>query len=348
MEVNANKKRALNAAIATIKKKYGDECFIDSNNREPIESIPTGCLLLDDAIGIGGLPEGRVVEIYGLESCGKTSLITLIAAEAQKKHPDSYIGIVDIEHAFNPAYAEQLGLNTSDILFTQPDSAEEALDTVLSLTASAACSVVILDSVGGLQTKAQLEKGIGDATMAEVARILSQTMPKVSKAAKKTDTLVIFINQMRSNIGAYQGPDITMGGKALKFFASVRVEMKKREVLMDGDTPIGQRIRIRVAKNKVGTPFGVVDADMLFGYGFDKVKEVIELAIARDIIVRGGAWFTIGDKRFQGKEKVIDFLRSNPEEYEIIKEAVFNGEVGPRLDPQNDLVSESEESDTEE
>jgi len=341
--ISKDKERALKVALATVKKKYGDDCFIDANNREVIPSVPTGSLLLDNAIGIGGIPEGRVTEIYGGESSGKTTLITLISVQAQKKYPDSYVGVVDIEHAFNPAYANKLGLNTDDMIFTQPDSAEEALDTMLSLISSGACSVVVLDSVGGLQTKAQLEKGIGEATMAEVARILSQTMPKIVKAAKRTDTAVIFINQIRSNIGAYTGPDITMGGKALKFFASLRIELKKREVLMQKEVPVGQRIRIRIAKNKVGTPFGVVDSDLYFGHGFDMQAEVIELAIDKGMIVQGGAWYTFGENRFQGKAKVLEFLRADDTEYEKVKELVFNEQAEDGTGSEIELGTEPEE-----
>lgn len=321
---NEDKKRALKVALATVRKKYGDECFIDTENRRKIDAISSGSLLLDDAIGIGGLPQGRIVEIYGPESCGKTSLITLVAAEAQRKFPDGYIGIVDIEHAFNPPYAEALGLNVDDILFTQPDSAEEALDTMLSLISSGACSVVVLDSVGGLQTKQQLEKGIGEATMSEVARIMSQTLPKIVKAAKRTDTLVIFINQIRATMAMYGKPETTMGGNALKFFASLRLDLRRSDILMNGTVAVGQRIKVKLVKNKVGTPFGIAEVDLYFGKGFDQSVEVVDLAIKAGIIRQGGAWFFLPDEtKFQGKSKLIEFLNADEEAFNDIRDKLL-------------------------
>lgn len=340
MEENEEKKRALKVALATVRKKYGEECFIDANNRMAIDAISTGSLLLDDAVGVGGLPQGRIVEIYGPESCGKTSLITLVAAEAQKKFPDAYIGIVDIEHAFNPPYAESLGLNVEDILFTQPDSAEEALDTMLSLISSGACSVVVLDSVGGLQTKLQLEKGIGEATMSEVARIMSQTLPKIVKAAKRTDTLVIFINQIRATMAMYGKPETTMGGNALKFFASLRLDLRRSDILLNGTDAVGQKIKVKLVKNKVGTPFGVAEVDLYFGKGFDQSVEIVDLAIKAGIIKQGGAWFYLPDEtKFQGRNKLIEFLNADEAAFYEIKERLLGSEAGAESgDGSEDLV----------
>ena len=323
---NPDKARAIKVALATVKKKYGDDCFIDSNARVAMDAISTGSLTLDDAIGIGGLPQGRVVEIYGEESCGKTSLITTTCAEAQKKYPDGYIGIVDIEHAFHVEYAESLGLDVENILFTQPDSAEEALDTMLSLISSGACSVVVLDSVGGLQTKQQLEKGIGEATMSEVARIMSQTLPKIVKAAKRTNTLVIFINQIRSTMSMYGSPETTMGGKSLKFFSSVRLNLKRTDVLTNAASEaIGQKIRFKVVKNKVGRPFSVIESELFFGVGFNQRSEIVDLAIAAGYIRQGGAWFYLPDEtKFQGKNNLIEYLAADDEAFDGIKEMVFN------------------------
>jgi len=343
---NSDKARAIKVALATMRKKYGEECFIDTNNRMVIESISSGSLLLDEAIGIGGLPEGRIVEIYGPESCGKTSLITLVCAQAQKKYPDSYVGVVDIEHAFNPPYAEELGLNIEDMLFTQPDSAEEALDTMVSLISSGACSVVVLDSVGGLQTKSQIEKGIGEATMAEVARIMSQTMPKIVKAAKRTNTLVIFINQIRATMAMYGKPETTMGGSALKFFSSLRLDLRRMDILLNGTTPVGQKIKIKLVKNKVGTPFGIVEADLYFGIGFDQSIEIVDLAIDAGIIKQGGAWFTLSDEtKFQGKASLIEYLRADEKVFNGIRDELFTAreEVENRVSTEELVVQQLEE-----
>ena len=346
-------KRAIKVALSTLKKKYGDDCFIDTENMPVMPAISSGSLLLDKSIGIGGLPEGRVVEIYGGESSGKTSLITIIGAAAQAKYPDSYVGIVDIEHAFNPPYAASLGLNTEDMLFTQPSSAEEALDTMLSLISSGACSVVVLDSIGGLQTKQQLEKGIGEATMSEVARIMSQSLPKIVKAAKRTNTLVIFINQIRATMAMYGKPETTMGGNALKFFASVRLEIKKIDVLMNGDVPVGQRVRIKIIKNKVGTPFGIVEADLFFGVGFNQKSEIVDLAIQSEFVRQGGAWFFLEDGddelKFQGKAKLLEYINSDESIFESLKEKVFGvqNEVNDKPSSTNELDEQLEKVSSE-
>lgn len=322
---NADNLRALNNAITSLKKRYGEDTIIDVNNLPDMDSISTGSLLLDSEIGIGGLPCGRVVEIYGDPSSGKTSLCTLLAASAQAKDPNAYVGFVDVEHALDPDYAVKLGLNMDMTLFTQPGSAEEALDTVLSLAKSGACSLIILDSIGGLQTKLQLEKGMGEATMAEVARILSQNMSKIVVAAKETGTLVVFVNQVRSTMNMYGPSEVTMGGKALKFFASVRLEVKRVDILTEGEAAIGQTVRIKVMKNKVGPPFGKIEADLFFGIGFDLQMEIIELAIRKGIIKQGGAWFSIeGGEAFQGRSKLADHLKDNPDDFFAIKDKLFS------------------------
>lgn len=346
----ADKKRAIDVAIRSLKKKYGDDCFISSGDHVPVSGIPSGSILLDHTIGVGGLPIGRIVEIYGDPGSGKTSLCTLIAANAQDMFPNSFIGYVDVEHAVDPEYASQLGLDMDSVLFSQPDSAEEALDTVLSLTDSAACSVVILDSVGGLQTKLQLEKGMGEATMAEVARILSQSMPKISKSAKRTDTLIIFVNQLRSSLGDYGSPNITMGGKSLKFFASLRLEIKRVDILTQGEDAIGQTLRIKLAKNKVGRPFGKVEADLIFGKGFNNDLEVIQLCIAHGYITQGGAWFSLpSGESFQGKVKLAEYLADNPAELQDLKDKLFNKkEELPNCESEKQKRKEEEEAQNKE
>jgi len=323
--------RALVAAKNALKKKYGEETFRDSSSTLKMESISTGSPSLDNAIGIGGLPEGRIVEIFGGESCGKTSLVSILCGEAQKKHPDKFIGFVDVEHAFNPPYAASLGMKMGEdkTWFAQPSSGEEALEILLNLVETGGFSVLVLDSVGGIQTKRQLEGEIGKETMGEVARIMSQTMPKIVKAANKHGTLVVFINQQRATMDMYGPKDTTMGGKALPYFASVRLKLRKKDVIMDGTTPIGQSVEIKVIKNKVGNPFGVVECDLYFHKGFDRQAELVDEAIKAGIIDQGGAWYYV-DKgtdnkiRFQGKSKVVEFFRTEPEKYQIILDKLMS------------------------
>ena len=321
MATNEEKKMAIKAMKTALKKDWGKEVF-RSTSMEPIASISTGSVKLDESIGIGGLPKGRVIEVFGAESCGKTTLCSLVCAEAQKD-PDALVGFVDVEHAYNPPYAQQLGVDTSEsrFYFSQPSSAEEALDLVLKMTETAAFSVIVLDSIGGLMTKAQLEKGIDDNTMAEVARVLGKILMKIVVAAAKTDTIILFVNQQRSSMNMYGPSEVTMGGKALPYFCSVRLKMRKTGVIMDGDTPVGQNVEIKIIKNKVGPPFGVLETDLYFGKGFDQQAELVESAINKGIIVRGGAWYYVNKDtedqvKFQGKNNVIQYYRDTPEEYE--------------------------------
>ncbi len=325
--------RALQSAKIALKKKYGDEVFRDSSAKVNMKAISTGSPSLDRAIGIGGLPEGRIVEIFGAESCGKTSLVSILCGEAQKKYPDKYVGFVDVEHAFNPPYAASLGMQQGDdkTIFTQPSSGEEALETLLTLVETGQFSVMVLDSVGGVQTKRQLEGDIGKETMGEVARVMSQTMPKIVKAANKHGTLVIFINQQRATMDMYGPKDTTMGGKALPYFSSVRLKLRKKDPILDGTTPIGQSLEIKVIKNKVGNPFGVIESALYFHRGFDKQAELVDEAIKAGIIERAGPWFYI-DKdtddqlRFQGKVSVVEFYRTEPEKYQVMLDRLLSME----------------------
>ncbi len=351
----SDNKRAASAALNSLKKKWGNDVFSKEDKRD-IPSISTGSVMLDDAIGVGGIPEGRLVEIFGPESCGKTSLTTLICAQAQKAKPDEFVAFIDVEHSYNIGYAEQMGLDTSDdkLLFNQPGSAEEALDIVLALAESGACSVIVLDSVAGLQTKSQLEKGIGDATMAEVARIMGQSIPKISKAAARTGTIVLFINQQRSTMAMYGPSETTTGGKTLPYFASLRIKMRKTDVMLDKDIPIGQEVEVKFVKNKVGRPFTQRNVSLLFGQGFDRCAEIVQVAIDQGLVEKRGAWFFFEDSegeplKSQGRQGVIDYYRENEEEWNLLyKKLMDNGEQAEDVKDAKDEVEELIEQAPEE
>lgn len=330
----ADKIRAIRSAVNSVsKQKYAKgSVYIGSMDDDAdaiqYECISTGSALIDEALGNGGMPRGRVVEIYGEESCGKTTLVTLVAANAQRVYSDDFVAIVDVEHAFDRQYARKLGIDLERLVFNQPDSAEEALDYVKSLISSAACSVVILDSVAGLRTQQQLEKGVDEFTMGSVAKLMSEQLAEISKLAKRTNTLVIFINQTRSKIGVmYGNPTTTPGGSALKFYASQRLVISRGKPILDKEVPIGQEFNVRVIKNKVSVPFLKAETVLYFGKGFDREHEVTELAISKGVILRAGAYYDIpmdtGEiVRVQGKDSVKAYLVETPGELERINELV--------------------------
>lgn len=340
----SDKQRALEVFLASNHKKYGDEgARLSPKMSKTYDVVTTGSILLDDAIGIGGLPRGKVVELYGEEASGKTSLAYQIVGGCQKLWPTEYAAWVDLEHALNPDYAEQLGMQLDKMVISQPSSGEQALDEMIEMAASGAFSVIVLDSVGGLSTKAQLEKQVGEVTVGEVARLMSNNVKKITDAAARTNTLVIFINQLRTNIGSYGSPPTTMGGKALRFFASLRINIKRREAIVDAKTkePIGQLQEYKIVKNRMGTPFKEVHTEFYFGTGFNPFKEVIDLAIGKDLIERAGAYYSLTkDLRFQGKQALIEFMSNNPKEFEKLRERLVDFMV-------NGVISEVEESPEE-
>ncbi len=322
----SDKQRALAVFMASQQKKYGNEGAKLGNAivEGDVDIISTGSALLDDATGIGGLPRGRTIEIFGEEGSGKTSLCTIICANALAKYPDEFIGWIDIEHALNWKYAQQLGMKKDHVVFDQPSSGEHALETMLGMVSSGAFSVVVLDSVGAIRTKRQLEKEMDEATMGEVARLLGENVTKINDAAKKTNTLVIWINQMRTNIGAYGAPPTTMGGKALKFFASMRIDVKKYKPLINKTKDIiGQEQKYTIKKNRLGVPFKEVETEFYFGRGFNVFKEVIDLSIEKGLIKQGGAWFypNPSDKafKFQGKDGLIEYYSNDNTAFESLR-----------------------------
>lgn len=307
------KQKALQAAIAQIEKNFGKGSIMkfDSTNIEPIEVISTGSLSLDKALGVGGLPKGRIIEIYGPESSGKTTLTLQAVANCQKN--GGICAFIDAEHALDINYAQVLGVNIPDLLISQPDTGEQALEIVDQLVNSGAVDLVVIDSVAALTPKAEIEGEMGDSHMGLQARLMSQALRKLTGNVKKTNTTVIFINQIRMKIGVMFGsPETTTGGNALKFYASVRLDIRRIGSIKKGDEVIGNETKVKVVKNKVAPPFKEAEFEILFGQGVSKEGELIDLAVKYNIIEKSGAWYSYnGSKLGQGKDNTREFLKQN-------------------------------------
>ena len=310
----SDKKKALETAIAKIEKDYGKGTIMRLGDDIPVnvESLSTGSLSLDLALGIGGVPRGRIVEIYGPEASGKTTLALHIVASAQKNGGEA--AYIDVEHALEPAYARALGVDIDSLLISQPDTGEQALDIAESLVRSGAIDVLVVDSVAALIPRAELEGEVGDTVVGMLARLMSQAMRRLAGAISKNNCTVIFINQLRQKIGVmYGNPETTPGGLALKYYASVRIDVRRIETLKVGGEMVGKSTRAKVVKNKVAPPFREAEFDIMYGEGISKVSEIIDLAVKLEIIDKGGAWFTVNGQRIQGKEAVKEYLLANPE-----------------------------------
>jgi recombination protein RecA len=309
-----NKRKALASALGQIEKQFGKGAVMRLGDRvnEAIETVSTGSLGLDIALGIGGLPRGRVIEIYGPESSGKTTLTLQVIANCQKNGGTA--AFVDAEHALDPSYAEKLGVNLDDLLISQPDTGEQALEIADMLVRSNAVDVVVVDSVAALTPKAEIEGEMGDSHVGLHARLMSQALRKLTANIKKSGTLVIFINQIRMKIGVMFGsPETTTGGNALKFYASVRLDIRRTGAVKKGDEVIGSETRVKVVKNKVAPPFRQAEFEILYGEGTSREGEIIELGVRENLIDKSGAWYSYnGDRIGQGKENVRQFLRDNP------------------------------------
>lgn len=318
------KKKALDAAIAHIEKTYGKGAVMKLGKAPDynVDVIPTGSMTLDMALGIGGVPRGRIVEIYGPESSGKTTVALHVAAQAQKLGGE--VAFIDIEHALDPVYAKALGVDIDNLLVSQPDSGEQALEIAEALVRSGAIDCIVLDSVAAMVTKAEIEGDMGDTHVGLLARLMSQAMRKLTSVISKSNCVAIFINQVREKIGVvYGNPETTPGGRALKFYSSVRIEVRKGEPIKNGAEIIGARTKCKVVKNKVAPPFKECEFDMMFGQGIDRVGEVCDLAVDLDIIKKSGAWFSYnGQKIGQGRENAKEYLRSNPDIMKEIEEKV--------------------------
>ncbi|WP_137167865.1 recombinase RecA [Salinimonas lutimaris] len=340
-----NKSKALTAAVGQIEKQFGKGSImrLGDNQAMDIESISTGSLSIDIALGIGGLPCGRVVEIYGPESSGKTTLTLQVIAEAQKK--GKTCAFVDAEHALDPIYAQKLGVNIDDLLVSQPDTGEQALEICDMLVRSGAVDVVIVDSVAALTPKAEIEGEMGDSHVGLQARLMSQALRKLTGNIKRTNTLCIFINQIRMKIGVMFGnPETTTGGNALKFYSSVRLDIRRIGAVKEGDEVVGNETRVKVVKNKVAPPFRQAEFMIRYGEGISKEAELIDLGVKQKLVDKAGAWYSYnGDRIGQGKANVINFLKDNPEiaqEIEVkIREELLS--KTPRVEP---TEGESEET----
>ena len=311
---SADKRKALETAIAQIEKNFGKGAIMRLGDDIPVnvEAIPTGSLSLDLALGIGGVPRGRIVEIYGPESCGKTTLALHIVASAQKGGGEA--AYIDVEHALEPAYARALGVDIDELLISQPDTGEQALEITEPLVRSGALDVVVIDSVAALLPRSELEGEMGESSVGVVARLMSQALRKLAGVVSKTGCIVVFINQLREKIGVmYGNPETTPGGRALKYFASVRIDMRRIETLKSGTEMVGNRTRAKIVKNKVAPPFKEAEFDILYGQGISKIGEIIDLSVKLGLIDKAGAWFTVGDQRFQGRDNVKVYLQENPE-----------------------------------
>lgn len=319
------KRKALETAIAQLEKTYGAGAVmrLGQTSTLNVEAIPTGSMTLDMALGIGGVPRGRIVEIYGPESSGKTTVALSIAAQAQKLGGE--VAFIDVEHALDPIYAEKLGVDINSMLVSQPDSGEQALEIAEALVRSGAIDCIVLDSVAAMVTKAEIDGEMGDTHVGQLARLMSQAMRKLTSVISKSNCVAIFINQVREKIGViYGNPETTPGGRALKFYSSVRIEVRKGEAIKNGSEIVGNRTRCKVVKNKVAPPFKEAEFDMLYGKGVSRIGEVVDIATELDIIHKAGAWFSYeGNKIGQGRENTKEFLLAHPDMMAEVEEKIL-------------------------
>jgi len=320
-----DKKTALDGALKQIEKKYGAGAVMRLGQTKTlnVDAIPTGSMTLDMALGIGGVPRGRIVEIYGPESSGKTTVALSILAQAQKM--DGEVAFIDVEHALDPVYAQALGVNIDNLLVSQPDSGEQALEIAEALIRSGAIDVIVLDSIAAMTTRAEIDGEMGDLHVGQLARLMSQAMRKLTAAISKSNCVAIFINQVREKIGVmYGNPETTPGGRALKFYASVRIEVRKGEVIKSGNEIIGAETKCKIVKNKVAPPFKECHFDMMYGQGISRTGEVLDLAVELDIIKKGGSWFSYKDQKLgQGRDNVKELLKNDEALMKEIEEQIL-------------------------
>ena len=345
------RKRALDIALAGIEKQFGKGAVIRMGERasRDIQVIPTGCLDLDMALGVGGLPRGRVVEIYGPESSGKTTVALHVVAEAQKM--GGVAAFIDAEHALDPVYARKLGVDVDQLYVSQPDTGEQALEICEALVRSGAIDIVVIDSVAALVPKAEIDGEMGDSFVGLQARLMSQALRKLTGIVNKTNSTCIYINQLREKVGVmYGNPETTPGGRALKFYASVRIDIRRGEQLKDGTTVVGNRTKAKIVKNKVAPPFRTAEFDILYGEGISKEGSLLDNAVALDIIHKSGAWFSYGDQRIgQGRENTRKFLKDNPEtaaEIDKLVRAELMGKNAPIVQSASDDDEEKPADDS--
>ena len=336
---NDERKKALDAALQQIERNYGKGAVmrLGQHHGMQIDSIPTGSMALDAALGVGGLPRGRIIEIYGPEASGKTTLALHAVAEAQKKGGEA--AYIDVEHALDPVYARALGVDVDSLLVSQPDAGEQALEIMEALIRSGAVDIVVLDSVAALVPRAEIEGEMGDSHVGLQARLRSQAMRKLAPVVAKSNCIAIFINQLRLKVGVvYGNPEVTSGGNALKYYASVRLDVRRTETLKSGGEAIGSHTRVKIVKNKVAPPFKEAEFDVIYGQGISRDGELIDLAVKLDIIQKSGAWFSYKEDRLgQGRDNTKEYLRNHPELFAEIEAQVREGL--PRLNPQRNLAA---------
>ncbi len=324
-EINKEKLKALEVTIGKIEKDFGKGTIMKLGDQaiENIQVISTGSIGLDAALGIGGLPRGRVIEIYGPEASGKTTLAIHAIAEAQKN--GGIAAIIDAEHTFDRSYAEKLGVDIENLLISQPDNGEQALEITDNLIRSGALDIVVIDSVAALTPKAEIEGEMGDSKMGLQARLMSQALRKLTANISKTNTSCVFINQLREKIGVMFGnPETTTGGNALKFYASVRIDIRRTNQIKDGEEVIGNRTRVKIVKNKLAPPFKKADFDILYGEGISQLGEIVDLGVDYDIIKKSGSWFSYGETKLgQGRDAVKQLIKDNPELFEELRAKIF-------------------------
>ena len=325
LNVEGDKKKALEAAIAQIEKDFGKGSIMklgSGMDKMNVEVIPTGCLSLDLALGLGGIPKGRIIEVYGPESSGKTTVALHMVAEVQKS--GGIAGFIDAEHALDPVYAKAIGVNIDELYISQPDSGEQALEITETMVRSGAVDIVIVDSVAALVPKAEIDGDMGDSHVGLQARLMSQALRKLTSVISKTNCVVVFINQLREKIGVMFGsPETTTGGRALKFYASIRMDVRKSDVIKQGGEVVGNRTKIKVVKNKIAPPFKEAQFDIMFGHGISRTGDVLDIAVDDNIVVKSGAWFSYnGEKIGQGRENVKLYLESTPNIFDEIEKKV--------------------------
>lgn len=339
------RQKALDTAITQITKQYGQGAImkLGENTSMNVTSIPTGSLSLDIALGIGGVPRGRIVEIYGPESSGKTTVALHVIAECQKD--GGIAAFIDAEHALDPVYAKALGVNINELLVSQPDSGEQALEITESLVRSGAVDVLVIDSVAALVPQQEIDGDMGSAHVGLQARLMSQALRKLSGAISKSNSVVIFINQLREKVGiTYGNPEVTPGGRALKFYASVRIEVRKTESLKNGNDQYGTRVKAKVVKNKVAPPFKIAEFDILYGHGISKSGELVDIGVELDIVEKSGSWFAYeGNRLGQGKDNARKYLEENPEIAHVIEQRIRDN----REKLENIMLSNDYEDDGE-
>jgi len=348
MSDNNDREKALEMAIGQIEKQHGKGTIMRLGDEatKNVPSISTGSIMVDYALGVGGIPRGRVTEIYGPEASGKTTLALHVSAEAQKA--GGYAAFIDAEHAFDPRYAKNLGINTDELLVSQPDSGEQALEITETLIRSAALDVIVVDSVAALVPRAELEGEMGDSHVGLQARLMSQAMRKITGIINKTRTSVIFINQIREKIGVMFGnPETTSGGRALKFYSSVRMDIRRIGSLKQGDEVVGNRTKVKVVKNKVAPPFKVVEFNIMYGKGISRMGEILDMAVECDIIEKRGSWYRYdGEPIGQGTDNAIEFLESDPELTDKIEKQIRK-EMGLVEDEQTDKKQDDDSDDSD-